>query len=297
MVVDTACLPEPASNSANTFGRRAAGDALGATTRAGAASRRARARRSIMYSYSGESLGRAVVRRHRRRRAPRRGSRPGGRAGRGAARSCVLGHLLDLVGGVAALDVGAERPALDRLGEDDGRRALVLDGRLVGGVELAVVVAAAGQVAQLVVGEVLDHACAAGGRGRRSARGCRRRDSTAYFWNSPSTVVFILLSSTPSMSRASSSSHFEPQMTLMTFQPAPRNTASSSWMILPLPRTGPSRRCRLQLTTKIRLSSCSRAASESAPSDSGSSHLAVADEAPHLRLGWCRRCGGCAGSG
>jgi hypothetical protein len=29
-------------------------------------------------------------------------------------------------------------------------------------------------------------------------------------------------------------------------------------MILPLPRTGPSRRCRLQLTTKIRLSSCSR---------------------------------------
>ena len=42
-------------------------------------------------------------------------------------------------------------------------------------------------------------------------------------------------------------------------------------MILPLPRTGPSRRCRLQLTTQIRLSSCSRPASPIAPIDSGSS--------------------------
>ena len=57
----------------------------------------------------------------------------------------------------------------------------------------------------------------------------------------------------------------------MTFQPAPRKRASSSWMILPLPRTGPSSRCRLQLMTKMRLSSFSRAASEIAPSDSGSS--------------------------
>ena len=43
-------------------------------------------------------------------------------------------------------------------------------------------------------------------------------------------------------------------------------------MILPLPRTGPSSRCRLQLMTKIRLSSCSREASVIAPSVSGSSH-------------------------
>ena len=71
----------------------------------------------------------------------------------------VLGHLLDLVGGVAALEALAERPALDRLAQDHGRRAAaeVLGRRLVGGVELAVVVAAAGQVAQLVVGEVGDH--------------------------------------------------------------------------------------------------------------------------------------------
>jgi len=58
-------------------------------------------------------------------------------------------------------------------------------------------------------------------------------------------------------------------MTLMTFQPAPWNAASSSWMIFPFPRTGPSSRCRLQLTTQMRLSSPSRAASVSDPSVSG----------------------------
>ncbi len=68
-----------------------------------------------------------------------------------------LGHLLDLVRGVARLDLGPERPALDRLGQDDRRRAPLLGGQLVGGVELAVVVPAPGQRDQLVVAEVLDH--------------------------------------------------------------------------------------------------------------------------------------------
>ena len=66
-------------------------------------------------------------------------------------------HLLDLVGGVATLDVGAERPALDRLGQDHRGRPPLLGGGLVRRVELAVVVTAAGQVADLVVGQVLDH--------------------------------------------------------------------------------------------------------------------------------------------
>ena len=60
-------------------------------------------------------------------------------------------------------------------------------------------------------------------------------------------------------------------MTLMTFHPAPRKTPSNSCIIFPLPRTGPSSRCKLQLTTKIRLSSFSREAREMAPRDSGSS--------------------------
>ncbi len=73
------------------------------------------------------------------------------------------------------------------------------------------------------------------------------------------------------MSASSSASQREPQITLITFQPAPRKSDSSSWMILPLPRTGPSRRCRLQLTTQIRLSRCSRPARPIAPIVSGSS--------------------------
>ena len=77
----------------------------------------------------------------------------------------------------------------------------------------------------------------------------------------------------------------EPQMTLMTFQPAPRKSASSSWMIFPLPRTGPSSRWRLQLTTQVRLSSRSRAASVSPATASRLIHLAIADECPHVGLG------------
>src|SRR5438132_1248473 len=80
------------------------------------------------------------------------------------------------------------------------------------------------------------------------------------FWYSPSTASSMRLSRNPCLSCARSVSQYEPQITLITFQPAPRNTASSSWMILPLPRTGPSSRCRLQLMTKMRLSRLSRAA-------------------------------------
>ena len=77
-----------------------------------------------------------------------------------------LGHLLDLVGRVAALEALTERPALDGLGQDHRRHAGadVLRRRLVGGVELAVVVTAARQVAQLVVGQAGDHRPQAGVR-------------------------------------------------------------------------------------------------------------------------------------
>ena len=93
-----------------------------------------------------------------------------------------------------------------------------------------------------------------------------------YFWYWPSTTSPMRLTSRPVSSSSSSGSQSSPQITLITFQPAPRKMPSSSWMILPLPRTGPSSRCRLQLMTKIRLSSFSRAASVIAPSVSGSSH-------------------------
>ena len=65
-------------------------------------------------------------------------------------------ELLHLVGRVAALEALAEAVALDRLGEDDRRLALVLDGSLERGVHLAVVVTAATQAPHLVVGHALD---------------------------------------------------------------------------------------------------------------------------------------------
>ena len=64
--------------------------------------------------------------------------------------------LFHLMGGVAALEVRAQRVALDGLGQDHRRLTLVVDGGPVGGVDLAVVVAAALEVPDLGVGHVLD---------------------------------------------------------------------------------------------------------------------------------------------
>ena len=84
------------------------------------------------------------------------------------------------------------------------------------------------------------------------------------------------------MSRASRSSHSRPQMTLMTFQPAPRKKLSSSWMILPLPRTGPSRRCRFALMTKVRLSRLLVRRDLQLTAALDLVHLAVAEERPDV---------------
>ena len=59
--------------------------------------------------------------------------------------------------GVTRFEVGPQRPALDGVRQDHGRLADMLDGGLEGRVDLAVVMPAAGQVADLVVGQVLDH--------------------------------------------------------------------------------------------------------------------------------------------
>ena len=70
-------------------------------------------------------------------------------------------QLLLLVRHVACLGAGAERPALHRLGEDHRRPPSGRDGRRVRGIDLLVVVAAALEVLQVRVGEVLDHLCQA----------------------------------------------------------------------------------------------------------------------------------------
>ena len=70
--------------------------------------------------------------------------------------SSCLGHLLGLVRDVAPLDARAQRPALDRLGQDHRRSAVRLRRGVVCRVDLRVVVPAATQLDDLVVGHVRD---------------------------------------------------------------------------------------------------------------------------------------------
>ena len=60
-------------------------------------------------------------------------------------------EFLHLVRGVSRFEVRSQRPALDGLGQDDGGLALDLRGGFVGGIHLAVVVAAALQRPDLVI--------------------------------------------------------------------------------------------------------------------------------------------------
>ena len=68
----------------------------------------------------------------------------------------IQGQLLHLVGSVAALEVVAQAVTLNGVREDDGwlAGALVLQRASVGGVDLAVIVAAAAQCPNLIIGHV-----------------------------------------------------------------------------------------------------------------------------------------------
>src|SRR5260370_40810277 len=66
-------------------------------------------------------------------------------------------ELLHLMGGVPGLEVPAERPSLDGVGQDYCRMADVLGCRRERRVDLLVVVTASGQGAYLGVGRVRDH--------------------------------------------------------------------------------------------------------------------------------------------
>ena len=69
----------------------------------------------------------------------------------------VFVQLLLLMGDVLAFAGLAEAVALDRSGQDHRRLSGVLDGGLIGGVDLDRVVAAERQLLQLLVGQVRDH--------------------------------------------------------------------------------------------------------------------------------------------
>ncbi len=153
MVVDTAWLPDPERNSAKVAG---SGGSSGPgrhhpprqrTPELAAALRqvdggRGVGRRAVVGGLVGveEVVGDLVVEEEPVAQGPELGP----------------GHLLDLVGGVAGLDLGPERPPLHRLGQDGRRCPGVLGGGQVGGVELPVVVPAPGQGLEVLVREVLD---------------------------------------------------------------------------------------------------------------------------------------------
>ena len=133
------------------------------------------------------------------RTAPRRSpsSRDRDAEARAELAQLLLVQLLLLVRDVLALAGLAEAVALDGRGQDDGRRPLVLHRRLVGGVDLPGIVAAAAQLLQLLVGQVPDHARAAAGPRRRSARGCRRPARRRTSGTAPSTISPMRLHQQP----------------------------------------------------------------------------------------------------
>ena len=158
--MDADCAPDPANMSENALGSGTVWGVTGRTTRC-----RQRAGQDLAPSrqvlVGGGALGRAVV---------------GGLLGverlvgdlllevQAVAQRQQLpfGHLLDLVGGVARLDLRPERPSLHGLGENDGGLSHLFRRQLVGRIELAVVVAAARQGLEVLVGEVLDEAAQSG---------------------------------------------------------------------------------------------------------------------------------------
>ena len=144
IVVATACLPEPCLSSAYTS---SPGSLSGLALDPPLGERAAELLAALLHVLDLLGVLARVV--ERRRAGPRRLARVavGDRQVEPVAEplEVVLGQLLHLVGGVAALE-GVERPALDGLGEDHGRLADVLGGRVERRVDLAVVVAAARQL-------------------------------------------------------------------------------------------------------------------------------------------------------
>ena len=204
IVVAILFLPEPCLSSAYTSSPGSLSGLARTTRRGTRAAERAGGARSCTRSRGRPCRGGRTARRRSPRRSRSR-SRSRDRQVEPVAEllEVVRGQLLHLVGGVLALE-GVDRPALDGLGQDHGRLADVLGGGVERGVHLAVVVAAARQLHGSGRRSCARPSCAAAGRRRRSARGCRRRPRSSRSGTAPSGVVFIWLTRTPSTSRASS---------------------------------------------------------------------------------------------
>jgi hypothetical protein len=235
----------------------------------------------MRYWYSGASAGAGSRADPGRPRAPSPGSPRGAGAGPGA-HQLLVGQLLDLVGGVAPLHVGPQRPSLDRLREDHGRGADAWAARSRRRRSCGVEPAPA-ERPDLVVGHVLDE-----GEGA----GVLAEEVLAHVGAALGPVSLVLAvdggcmtsTSAPSVSAASSGSQPEPQITLITFHPAPRKIASSSWMIFPLPRTGSVEALEVAVHHPDEVAETFTGGKGDRAQGLRLVHLAVADEAPHPRL-------------
>jgi hypothetical protein len=138
------------------------------------------------------------------------------------ARSASSFQLLLLVGDVLALAGLAHAVALDGLGEDHGRLALVVDAAAVGRVDLVRIVAAAVQAPDVVVGHVGDHRLELGILAEEVLARVGAADGLEVLVLAVDALSITLLQQAVCRARAADPSR-PPQITLMTFQPAPRN--------------------------------------------------------------------------
>ena len=177
--------------------------------------------------------------------------------------------LLGVVRGVLGF-AGTGTVTLDGLGQDDGRLTLMVDRLVVGRIDLVRVVAATVELPDLVVGQVFDHCLEFWGV-EEVLTDVRTVLGLVVLVLAVDDFVHAALQGTVGVLGEQRIPEAAPD----DFVDVPATATEHAfefWMILPLPRTGPSRRCRLQLMTKIRLSSFSRPARAIAPRDSGSSH-------------------------
>ena len=137
-------------------------------------------------------------------------------------------HLFLLMRDIAAFAGFAQAVAFDRLRENDRRRAFVFHRRFVGGVNFHGIVTAAQQLANLVVGEMIHHLQQFGIFAKKMLAGVTARLDRIFLIIAVHRFFHAFEQQTALSSCANSGSQSEPQMTLMTFQPAPRKSASSS---------------------------------------------------------------------
>ena len=172
----------------------------------------------------------------------------------------------------------------------------LLGGGLVGGVELAVVVAAAGQPAQVVVGQVLDELAQARVGTEEVLADVRAGLDRVALELAVDGGVHLVEQHAVDVAR-SSSSHFEPQITLITFQPGAAEHGLELLDDLAVAAHRAVEALQVAVDDEDQVVELLARRERDRPERLGLVALAVAEEAPHLRAATCRRCGGCGGSG